>query len=184
MSDQKLRKVAAETIVTNSSLSRSSKLQLLNFVENEATEYQVMAFLLDGTIVQLDEQAENIVEDRFNCSEVGQIVTEMEPITAAAALTGTLLAKRAMEFVKRRYLDAAAKMCKGKSGKERTQCIEKIQNKKIDDTIAALKKAKAQCGKTKNPEKCAKKIDKDIAYQQKVKAQKLWHRSETRPRNM
>lgn len=184
MSSQNLRKVAAETIVTNSSLSRSSKLQLLNFIENEATEYQVMAYLLDGTIVQLDEQAESIVEDRFNCSEVSQIVTEMEPITAAATLTGTLLAKRAGEFVKRRYIDAEARACKGKSGKERTQCIEKLHNKKIDDHIAALRKAKAQCAKTKNPEKCAKKIDKEIAYQQKVKAQKLWHRSETRPRRM
>lgn len=46
-------------------ISKLAKKQLINFIANEATEPQLMAFLLDGEIVGLDEHAIQIVKDRF-----------------------------------------------------------------------------------------------------------------------
>jgi len=57
--------IKAGGIVSKSKLTRPAKLQMLTWLENEATEAQVKAFLLDGAIVKLDKQAEEIVNARF-----------------------------------------------------------------------------------------------------------------------
>jgi len=67
--DSKKLKILTGSVITKSKLSKAARLQLLNFVQNEATDYQVMALLLDGKILILDEQAEQIVEDRFKVYE-------------------------------------------------------------------------------------------------------------------
>jgi hypothetical protein len=54
----------AGQIIKESKLGVPAKLQLFNFLK-EANEAQIKAFLLDGKIVHLDEQAEEIVEERF-----------------------------------------------------------------------------------------------------------------------
>lgn len=51
----------------NNKLGKESKMQLINFIES-ATEHQLKALALDGTIMpadQLDEQACSIIDDRF-----------------------------------------------------------------------------------------------------------------------
>lgn len=68
--DSKNLKIFAGSIVVESKLSKATKLQLLNFIQKEATNYQVMVLLLDGKIVELDKQAEHVVEDRFKNSNV------------------------------------------------------------------------------------------------------------------
>jgi len=68
--DKQLRIIAGQIIV-ESKLSKSAKLQLLNFIQKEASDTQVKALLLDGKIVKLDEQSEKIVNDRFKISEAG-----------------------------------------------------------------------------------------------------------------
>jgi len=73
--DKQLRIIAAEMIV-ESKLSKSAKFQLLNFIKEEATDAQIKALLMDGKIVQLDEQAEEIVNDRFEISEAGGKVSQ------------------------------------------------------------------------------------------------------------
>jgi len=66
--DKKL-KVAAAFAVTKSKMTNEAKLQLLKFIRKEATEAQIKALLLDGAIVTLDEQAEEIVNSRFSASK-------------------------------------------------------------------------------------------------------------------
>jgi len=68
-------KILAGDIVTGSEMSKSAKLQLLNWLQNEATEVQIKALLLDGKmVIDLDEQAEEIVNSRFELSETdGQL---------------------------------------------------------------------------------------------------------------
>jgi len=73
--DKQLRIIAAEMIV-DSKLSKSAKFQLLNFIKEEATDAQVKALLMDGKIIHLDEQAEEIVNDRFELSEAGGKVAQ------------------------------------------------------------------------------------------------------------
>lgn len=67
--DSKKLKILAGSVITKSKLSKEARLQLLNFVESEATDHQIMVLLLDGKILILDEQAEQIVEDRFKVYE-------------------------------------------------------------------------------------------------------------------
>jgi len=55
--------------VVESKMTKDSKIQMLKFVK-EAEEYQLMALALDGKIVTLDEQAQDIVKDRFVASTI------------------------------------------------------------------------------------------------------------------
>jgi hypothetical protein len=67
MTRKELQLKAGE-IVKNSKLSTPAKLQLFNFLK-EASDAQLKAFLLDGKIVQLDEQAEEVVKERFKLAQ-------------------------------------------------------------------------------------------------------------------
>lgn len=80
-------KIFAALIVMESGLSNASKLQLLNFLQYEATIPQVKAFILDGEIVNLDEQAIEIVNDRFAVSEAGGKVAQFRK-SAGSVLQG------------------------------------------------------------------------------------------------
>ena len=61
-------RVTAAYFIKESDMTKSAKLQLMNFLENEATDAQVMALLLDGKVQVLDEMAETIVYDRWDAS--------------------------------------------------------------------------------------------------------------------
>jgi len=61
-------KTFAAYAIKEMKISKTGKKQLINFVANEASEAQIMAFLLDGKIVHLDEHAEQIVKDRFQAN--------------------------------------------------------------------------------------------------------------------
>jgi len=65
--DKQLRLTAAEVVV-NSKLSKAAKFQMLNFIKEQATDAQVKSLLMDGKIVHLDKQAEEIVNERFKVS--------------------------------------------------------------------------------------------------------------------
>lgn len=73
--DKQLRMMAG-SIIMDSDLSNSAKLQMLNFIKEEASDAQVKALLMDGKIVKLDEQSEQIVNDRFEVSEAGGKVAQ------------------------------------------------------------------------------------------------------------
>lgn len=63
--DKQLRLVAG-AIVTESKMSKGAKLQLLNFIQTEATDIQIKALLLDGEILtNIDEQTKEIINSRF-----------------------------------------------------------------------------------------------------------------------
>ena len=72
--DKQLRIIAGQ-IVVESKILKSIKLKMLKFIQKEATDAQIKVLFLDGKIVKLDEQAEKIVNDRFEVSEVcGRVV--------------------------------------------------------------------------------------------------------------
>ena len=50
-------RVTAAYFIKESDITKAAKLQLINFLENEATDAQIMALLLDGKIQILDEMA-------------------------------------------------------------------------------------------------------------------------------
>jgi hypothetical protein len=67
----KLR-VTAAYFIKESKMTKAAKLQLMNFLEDEATDPQVMALILDGKIQGLDEMAEEIVNDRFKAFDISE----------------------------------------------------------------------------------------------------------------
>lgn len=62
--DLELRLFAAES-VAGSRLSKAAKLQLMNFIEHDASDAQIKALIMDGKVTQLDELAEQVVHDRW-----------------------------------------------------------------------------------------------------------------------
>ena len=66
-------KILAGQIISETKLSKEIKIQLLNFIQKEASDSQIKALLMDGKIVQLDEQAEVIVNDRFKNHKASQL---------------------------------------------------------------------------------------------------------------
>lgn len=63
-------KITCGKIVVSSKLTKESKIQLLNFVQKEANEHQLKAFLLDGEIIaKADDEAKEIIDQRFEQSK-------------------------------------------------------------------------------------------------------------------
>ena len=75
MSKKKLQLISGQ-IVVESKLTKPAKFQLLNWLKSEATEGQIKAFLLDGGIVKLDKQSEDIVNARFESSKIFQEIKD------------------------------------------------------------------------------------------------------------
>ena len=151
-------KFLAGNIVTKYKMSISAKLQLLNWLQNEASEVQIKALLLDGEpFVELDEQAEEIVNSRFEGSEKIQeiFVTGVDLIAAALATASVMAYKR--------FMSKSARACKGRSGSEKTACMNKFKQAAVQAQIRTLSSGAAKCAKSKDPAKCKTKVANQIA---------------------
>jgi len=62
--------------VTESKLSKNSKIQTLNFIK-EANIHQIMGLLLDGEMYfNLDEKDKKLLEKRFKNSKIKDLISE------------------------------------------------------------------------------------------------------------
>lgn len=155
--DKTLRLFAA-AVISESKLSKSAKLQLLNFIEEEATDAQVKALLMDGKIVKLDEQAEEIVNDRFETTKINEALLTEGPV---GSIMGMLIfspvlwaAWRALGGI----LSKKRRQCGTfRISTERDKCLERVVIENLKDKIAIVEKAIKECDKTKDPEKCREK---------------------------
>lgn len=175
--DKQLRIIAGQMIV-ESKLSKMSKMQLLNFIKEEASDAQIKALLMDGKICRLDEQAEQIVNDRFELSEaggkvaqarktffstvnspVGQYASAAGAMATGAATGGTALGSLALGagiWALYRAIRAKYDVCTKKCGTfeintaRRQHCMAKCKIGKVQKELDAAKKAK-------NPREIAKK---------------------------
>lgn len=176
--NSKSLKIFTGLIVVESKLSKAAKLQLLNFIQNEATDYQIMALLLDGKIVVLDEQAGQVIEDRFRNSNFHKIL-EIDPIMTAAYVqaflpmgmaAGAVLAPMAIAAaiivtsikIYRHIFKKAGKACKDLKGESKSKCIIRYKINAVRMQTNALNKGKSICKKSKDPRKCVSKIDVKI----------------------
>jgi len=155
--DKQLRLCAAQ-IVFESELSDAAKLQLLNFIQIEATDAQVKALILDGRIVNLDEQAEEIVNDRFDLLEFDPLTVYAGMLAAMTAMFGAAIAANIYNVYKT-YMSKAGRACAGRSGEDRQRCIGDY---KVKAKIAAYTSALSKCSKAKDPNKCQIKFKKKI----------------------
>jgi hypothetical protein len=100
---------------------------------------------------------------------------ELEPhdwktILSTAALLLTLF-KVAKAVYTLKY-SQAAKACKGKKihNREKANCIIKYKKEALDKQIQSLESNKGQCTKTKDPRKCATKVQSKILELKKKKS--------------
>lgn len=144
-------KAVAAYIVFESTLSKISKIQLLRFIENEASNNQLKVFINTGEIKK-ESEIENVSEAVF--------VPAM--IIAAAFLTG----KKAYEY----YKDEGRKACSNKSGTDKKICMAKFKIKATTAKINALKKEMVKCNKTNNVKKCKNTFQKYInKFEKKIR---------------
>lgn len=164
--DKQIRLTAASVIVS-SKLSKPTKLQLLNFVKEEATLAQVKALLLDGEIVTLDEEAEKIVNERFKThpfnSEGGCLAEAGTVLGVLGVLTGVLPFWRALAST---FSDAQRQCGVIKISKDRDACLAKARLNYAKKRIQILQKASSKCGETKSPDNCKKLLASHIAKEQ------------------
>lgn len=167
--DKQLR-IIAGVIVTASKLNKESKLQLLNFIQKEATDIQIKALLLDGKILtKIDEQTKEIIEDRFKVSEVssyssfGQVIIKLSQgeaniagIAAAAAIV--------YAAVKLQMKIATSKECKNyKFGSPQWKvCEQKVRIMKNKKQVDFIKSKINLCNNSKDPNKCKGKLQEKI----------------------
>jgi len=157
--DKQLRLVAG-AVVTESKLSKGAKLQLLNFIQNEATDAQVKALLLDGKILtKIDEQTIDIINDRFEVSEAGGRVAKIRKTYASTSVAGGGLNIMWLAYRKIRSLyDACTRRC-GKyeiNTSRRQHCMIKCKVDKFKGQLAAAKKAGNEQEITKSEANLAK----------------------------
>lgn len=146
-------KIISGVIVTESQLSKASKLQILNWLQKEASEAQIKAFLLDGKIVKLDEQAEEIVNERFEVHTLNE--------GWAKTIFGVFLLSPAgwlMYRTIRGIFSKASRKCGMFSvGKQRDMCLLRAKITKYNKLVNLIKREMKNCDKSKNPEKCKAK---------------------------
>jgi len=164
--DKQLR-IIAGAIVTESKLSKGAKTQLLNFIQNEATDVQVKALLLDGKIVtKIDEQTEGIINDRFEVSEAGGRVAKIRKTYASLAGAGAGLNAFWLVYrTIRSQFDKCTKACGSYelNTSRRQHCMIKCKVDKYKAMLAAAKKA----GNAKEASKAEKGLRKATALLQK-----------------
>ena len=101
MKELQLR-ILAGAVVTESELPKAAKLQLLNFIESEATDAQIKVLIMDGEVTYLDEFAEQIVHDRWD----GLKKAQMMKIKKAGLYKKGQPGKAAAAFARRKALIA------------------------------------------------------------------------------
>ena len=167
--DKELRLEAA-LYVMESGLSKAAKIQMLNFIKEEASDAQIKALMLDGKIVQLDEQAEEVVNDRFAVSHLQEDPVVALGVAAGAFAVATVITWATSMAVKsyKKRMSAAGAACKGKTGSEKTACVTKYQMAAEQEKMKIYKQALTKCSKSKIPAKCTMRVGKLIAKQKRA----------------
>ena len=169
--DKKELQISSMYIVSESHKSKLAKLQLLNFIM-EASEHQLMAFILDDQIISIDELGEQIVEARFKASNIMQ---EIRPKTktyfSTTGMLGLTGVDGAIIWAAYRKIRSSYDVCTRQCGKfelntvRRQYCMAKCKVVKIQGKLGVLKSS--VLAKGKNPEKFRASKTKEIAKAQK-----------------
>lgn len=140
MISKEAAKLIAINMIYESSLSKTSKIQLVRFVE-DASINQLSHFILHQEIVK---------EDETSINEFVQIAA----ITALAVAAGSAAYSK--------YFSDAAKACSDKKGMDKKICIKGYKLKGMSAKISALRKEMSKCNQTLKPDKCRKTFQKYI----------------------
>lgn len=144
-------KVIAACVVYESKLSKYAKIQMLRFIENEASEKQLKVFINDGEIRKVSEN---------------EVVSEVA-IVIPAMLVAAALSVARMSYDK--IFSQAAKSCADKEGDNKKRCMRDFKLKSHYAKLTALKREMGKCNQTNNAKKCReifikhmRKIEKQV----------------------
>jgi len=76
MDTNRMKLGLAHIFTVNESISKQTKLQLINFIE-QANIHQLKVLAMDGQLVpksQLDENANQIIDDRYDSLDIDEII--------------------------------------------------------------------------------------------------------------
>lgn len=161
-------KIFTASVVSETSLSKESKLKLFEFIQKEASDVQLKSLLLDGKIVEVDELSEEIVNERFNLSPYNDLLQELVwfGIPVIGAMVGALI-------LAKRFLKKETRKCGVMLGNKRKICINKAKQKDINNKIKLLAKLqRTGCKSTRDPLRCKEKAEK-VVIELKQKRAKL-----------
>jgi len=134
---------------------------MLKFIQTEATDAQIKVLLMDGEIVRLDEQSEEIVNERFEQSYLKQSYLNEEAFVVAGIL-GASVMMASVGWVTWRSIKAIfsekTRRCDAYSiGIKRKACYADIEIQRLKKTIGLVKQQTSACSRSKNPKKCLEK---------------------------
>ena len=145
-------KLICASIVCESNLSKYAKIQMIRFIENEASERQLTIFINEGKIQKVSE---------------AEIISEIAPIVAVPLITAAAFAVG--KSVYNKFYSNVAKACAGRDRDDKKRCIRDFKLKANYARLSALKKEMGKCNETNNVKKCRntflkhmKKIEKQI----------------------
>ncbi len=135
------------------------------FEGEELSEEEWKNELLD---VFTEEELSEVEIDWGTWPDVGRLIFQNKGFTAgqqtgtlkglaAAALAAAAIAASAKIY--KRFFSQSAKACAGKSGADKTNCMNQFKAKAQQAKVKALSQSIAHCSKTKNPTKCKNKIE-------------------------
>lgn len=157
------------------------KKQIFNYMK-EADEHDIKAYLLDGDLDIVNEDAKPIIDQRFEKSIMKEDVEVLDELvtgilaTGAALISsliglGAIISTKAVKVIKRN-ITKCARRCKeyqkDQENRKYKLCIEKCKLEGNQETLKTLKQQ--DCSKDKDPEKCKEKTKKAIEkLEQKIK---------------
>jgi hypothetical protein len=160
----KTLKLFAATVVVESKLSKVAKKQMLSFIKNEATVPQIKALLMDGKIVQLDAQAEEIVHERFKKFHLTEdAIVEGTFKTILGMILLTPIGWAYWRGIKAAFSEKQRRCGMLGIGAKRDACLLAATAEMSKRTIELLKKESKNCAHSKSPDKCKAAIEKQIA---------------------
>jgi len=133
--------------------------QMINFIVNEASDYQVMSMFFEGNLpdetsnpekeTSLNEMAQNVMN--------GENLNEIILMTGAAVAAGIIYTSYRLF---KRLMTKRGRACAG--AVDRKKCYIQFKANLIRKQIQLIKSNFGKCSKTKNPEKCKTKLQNKI----------------------
>ena len=172
MKESTFRIFLGQAITVSEKLSNPVKLQLLEYVK-KADLHELMSIVLDGEVKPLDDQAAELLEQRFKRSEWPAFIEEsmITEVGRALNIIGMIMLTPIV-WAQWRALFAIFSKAHRQCGvlrvsKDRDTCLKKARMQMSMNKMKLLQKAKAGCKKYKNPQACAKTLDVGIAKEKK-----------------
>lgn len=157
-----LKLLAFQTLYEDQELCNEGKRNLLEYFNKEANEYELKEYVMDGEISDLDDDAIDMVEKRFNKLK-DKILTKSEQlqefVKIGTSIVSSTLGKEEAQDLIDSYNDCEED-CDGYEGYRKKLCKSRCKLETLENNKDLLNDAMNNCNNTSDPESCRNKINK------------------------